>query len=150
MELTFDHLGLVVADLATGRTFLQQTLAISEWTPPTHDDGLKVSVQFGTDATRSLVYELIAPLGDDSPVATALRSNKNILNHVAYLTADLSASATQLRAAGCHPTGGPQPAVAYGGHLIQFFVSPLRFLIELIEKPGHQHPFTHPEETDHA
>jgi methylmalonyl-CoA/ethylmalonyl-CoA epimerase len=46
-----------------------------------------------------------------------------------------------LRAQGCCPAGAPQPAVAYGGRRVQFFVSPLRFVIELIEKPDHMHTF---------
>jgi methylmalonyl-CoA/ethylmalonyl-CoA epimerase len=148
MNLSLDHLGLIVPDLTAGRDFLQQTLAITLWTPITHDPGLGVSVQFGTDANQTLTYELIAPLGDDSPISTALRANKNILNHLAYLTPDLAVSAAHLRAQGCHPTADPHPALAYNGALIQFFVSPLRFLIELIEKPTHRHPFI-PASTNH-
>jgi D-glycero-D-manno-heptose 1,7-bisphosphate phosphatase len=140
--MTLDHLGLIVADLTTGRTFLEQTLGITLWTPVTHDPGLGVSVQFGTDENKSLTYELIAPLGEASPIANALRGNKNILNHLAYLTPDLAASGEHLRANGCHPIADPAPALAYDGNLIQFYVSPLRFILELIEKPNHQHVFT--------
>ena len=140
--LKLDHLGLIVPDLSTGRDFLTTALGITRWTPITDDPILHVSVQFGTDSGGQLTYELISPFGDASPIANALRTGKHILNHLAYLTSDLEASGNHLRASGCVPTGDPLPALAYEGRRIQFWMSPLRFVIELIEKPGHRHNFT--------
>jgi methylmalonyl-CoA/ethylmalonyl-CoA epimerase len=146
--LELDHLGLIVPDLAAGRAFLSTALNVTHWTPVTNDPLLGVAVQFGSTAqfgatpAHSLTYELISPLGDTTPIANALRTGKHILNHLAYLTPNLEASAGHLRAAGCYPVGSPQPALAYDGRRIQFFMSPLRFVIELIEKPGHRHNFT--------
>ncbi len=147
-ELRFDHLGVVVPDIAAGRAFLERALGVTHWTALIEDPALGVTVQFGTSATagnsHGPAYELIAPLGDASPIATALRAGKNILNHLAYLTADIALSEAQLRAEGCHATGPAQAAIAYGGRPVQFFVSPLRFIIELIESPDHQHSFSAP------
>ncbi len=148
-SLQFDHLGLIVSDLTAGRQFLERTLGITLWTAITPDPCMGVSVQFGSAAPGSSqnagpTYELIAPLGDDSPIANALRQGKHILNHVAYLTPSLDLSAEALRAEGCFPAGVPRPAVAYGGASVQFWLSPLRFIIELIEKPNHQHSFAEP------
>jgi methylmalonyl-CoA/ethylmalonyl-CoA epimerase len=144
-SLHFDHLGLIVADLAAGREFLAQTLGITLWTTITHDSNLCVSVQFGTAAggpgTSGPTYELIAPLGDHAPIANALRQGKHILNHVAYLTPDLDLSATALRDQGCFAAGPAKAAAAYDGARVQFWLSPLRFIIELIEKPNHIHHF---------
>ena len=149
-ELRFDHLGVVVPDIAAGRAFLEGALGVSHWTAVTEDPGLGVYVQFGTSVSGGNpygpAYELIAPLGEASPIASALRGSKNILNHLAYLTADIAASETELRAQGCYATGPARPAIAYGGRPVQFFVSPLRFIIELIESPGHQHNFVAPVE----
>lgn len=139
-SLELDHLGLIVPELEAGRAFLQ-ALGVSRWTPAIEDPVLRVHVQFGSSPGGGLNYELIAPFGEGSPIASALRAGKHILNHLAYLTADLQASAARLREAGCYPTGEPRPAVAYGGSLVQFWMSPLRFVIELIEKPGHRHVF---------
>lgn len=140
-----DHLGLIVADLAVGRGFLLSALGITHWSAVTEDPRLGVAVQFGTApvgaATVGLIYEIIAPLGEDSPVSNALRGGRNILNHLAYLTPDLACSGDHLRSQGCYPVREPQPALAYSGRLIQFWMSPLRFVIELIEKPGHRHVF---------
>jgi catechol 2,3-dioxygenase-like lactoylglutathione lyase family enzyme len=138
--MTFDHIGLVVEDLAQGRHFLETTLAIAAWTPITHDEHLGVSVQFGRSGTTPTI-ELIAPLGPSSPVVAALRGSKSILNHLAYRVENLTQAAEDLRKNGCIATGEPKPALAYRGAPVQFFVSPLRFLIELIEAPEHVHPF---------
>ncbi len=142
VALEFDHIGLIVGELAAGRAFLQHALGLTCWTDSIDDPGIKVRVQFGSAPGSPIVYELVAPLGEDSPVAGALRNSKSILNHMAYRTPDLRQSAAHLRGMGCFPAGDPQPAVAYSGCLIQFWVSPLRFLIELIEKPGHRHRFS--------
>jgi len=145
LTLELDHLGLIVPDLTTGRTFLETALGITQWTPITDDPTLGVSVQFGATPGHQLTYELIAPFGETSPIANALRTGKHILNHLAYLTPDLEASGERLRSAGCHPTGASLPALAYEGRHIQFWMSPLRFVIELIEKPGHCHNFSQPD-----
>jgi methylmalonyl-CoA/ethylmalonyl-CoA epimerase len=142
--LELDHVGLIVPDLATGRDFLATALGITRWTPITDDPTLQVSVQFGTAPGHPLTYELIAPFGEQSPIANALRTGKHILNHLAYLTPSLESSGTHLRASGCYPTGDPLPALAYQGRRVQFWISPLRFVIELIEKPGHRHLFLEP------
>ena len=92
------------------------------------------------------MYELVAPYGEASPIANALRTGKHILNHLAYLTPDLDRTAEHLRAEGCYPAGEPQPAIAYDGARVQFWMSPLRFVLELIEKPGHAHAFQDFEE----
>jgi len=146
--LELDHVGLIVPDLPTGRGFLATALGITRWTPVTNDPTLRVSVQFGAAPGHQLTYELIAPFGEQSPITNALRTGKHILNHLAYLTPSLETSGTHLRASGCYPTGDPLPALAYQGSLVQFWISPLRFVIELIEKPGHLHPFVEPESVE--
>jgi methylmalonyl-CoA/ethylmalonyl-CoA epimerase len=138
--MKFDHIGLVAPSLEQGREALQAILEIREWTADFADPVNKVHVQFGRDSS-GICYELIAPLGDDAPIAKALSSGRNILNHVAYLVPDLAAARDRLRTAGAVPTAEPNPAIAYGGSRIQFFVTQLRFIIELIEAPGHQHQY---------
>ena len=137
----FDHLGLVVKQLIKGRERMSALLCIADWTGPIEDVSNGVRLQFGRDPS-GVVYELLEPLGEDSPVYSALQSGKAILNHVAYRVPDLGAGAAHLAAAGAACVSDPKPAIAYGGRPIQFFVTPLRFIIELIEAPDHVHPFT--------
>lgn len=138
--MKFDHLGLAVSDLARGRASLEQSLLVDRWTDIFHDPVNGVRLQFGRDEA-GVVYELLEPLGDRSPVAAALASGKNILNHVAYLVPDLLQAAARLKAARHIATSQPNPAIAYGGARIQFFVSPLKFIVELIEAHDHQHVY---------
>jgi methylmalonyl-CoA/ethylmalonyl-CoA epimerase len=138
--LKFDHIGVAVPNLRKGRDHLSSTLGIDRWTEEIADEVNGVYVQFGTDRS-GICYELIAPLGESSPIAQALKTKRGILNHVAYLVDDLDKQAEHLQGNGCFMAGPAKPAVAYGGRRIQFFVSPLRFIIELIEAPDHQHRF---------
>lgn len=128
----FDHLGVAVKSLAKGRRSLETALGISEWTEEIADAVNGVRLQFGRDRA-GVVYELLEPLGENSPVSEALRSKRALLNHVAYRVRDLDAALEQMRAGGAMPTSQPNPAIAYGGARIQFFVNGAGFIVELIE-----------------
>jgi methylmalonyl-CoA/ethylmalonyl-CoA epimerase len=138
--MKFDHIGIVVADIAAGQDFFRNVFHISAWSSVVEDDGIGVAVQFGRDRA-GVCYELVAPLRDNSPVSRSLAEGVNIINHVAYLVADLDAEAKRLRALGFFPASRPGPAVAYNGARIQFFVSEMRMIVELIEAIDHQHIF---------
>lgn len=132
--MIFDHIGLFVADLETGRRTLSALLPIAHLSEAIDDAGLNVQVQFCID-TSGIRYELVAPFGQGNPVSGVLESGKGVLNHVAYRVADLNIVTDRLRRAGSIPLGPARPAVAFGGHLVMFFLTPLRFIIELIEDP---------------
>lgn len=136
--MQFDHIGVVVKTLRHGRTMLGPALQITEWTREWEDPVNKVFVQFGYDRS-GVCYELIAPLGEGSPVALALKTKSRLLNHVAYLVEDLAAEGERMRESRCFPIAEPSPAIAYGGRNIQFFMSPANIIIELIEAAGHRH-----------
>jgi methylmalonyl-CoA/ethylmalonyl-CoA epimerase len=138
--LRFDHIGLVVSDMAGGRAALESMFGVDRWTQVFEDPGIGVYVQFGR-TEEGPCYELISPLGEASPVATALKRGVNILNHVAYLTADLDVESQRLQEMGSMMAGPAKPAVAYGGARVQFWITPQRFMVELIEAPGHEHAF---------
>jgi len=137
-KIIFDHIGIVVPELVRGRRHLGALFQIAAWTEEFRDPTNEVFVQFGRD-TSGLCYEIIAPLHDDSPVSRTLRTGDRILNHLAYRVEDLKRAADHLRHQGCVSTGEPKPALAYGGRPIQFFLAPLRFIVELIEAPEHTH-----------
>lgn len=136
--MKFDHVGIVVAEIAEGRRLLSQMFEIRKWSAVFEDSGMGVYVQFGIGLDGPC-YELISPRGADSPVSVALRTGKGILNHVAYFVSDLESAGKTLQEAGCLRITERQPAIAYGGKPVQFFRSPLRFIVELIEAPEHQH-----------
>jgi methylmalonyl-CoA/ethylmalonyl-CoA epimerase len=138
--LTFDHIGIVVADLTEASPQLAALLGPVKWTRRFDDGGLGVSVTFARDRA-GVVYELIAPYGDRSPVIRTLKSRNNLLNQLAYRTANLEFAASHLRARECVPVTPPAPAVAFGGARVQFFLTPFEFLIELIELETWTHHF---------
>ena len=133
--MIFDHIGLFVPNLEKGRTHLSRILPITGWGQEIQDPGLKVQVQFGTDVS-GVRYELVAPFGEGNPVSGVLASGKGILNHVAYRVTDLPVELARLRAARALPIGDPQPAVAFDGARVAFFLTPLGFIVELIEAPA--------------
>jgi methylmalonyl-CoA/ethylmalonyl-CoA epimerase len=130
--MIFDHIGVFVRDLADGRRHLAAMLPIAGWTAPVDDPVINVRIQFGTDRS-GLRYELVAPLGPGGPVDRALATGSNLLNHVAYRVADLDAEIRRLRRLACIPTGAPQPARAFAGRRVVFLLTPLRFVLELVE-----------------
>lgn len=137
----FDHIGLVVKSLDKGRRAMHQVHGITEWAQAVSDTVNGVHILFGRDPS-GIVYELLEPIDALSPVYGALKARKNLLNHVAYRVAHLATSALAMRATGCAPIGEPRPAIAFGNGCIQFFVSPLNTVIELIEAPSHTHVFS--------
>ncbi len=130
--MIFHHIGLFTADLAKGREKLSSIIPISNVSEQIVDDGMKVIIQFCTDSS-GVCYELVAPFGEGNPVSGVLSSGKAILNHVAYTVDDIDASSRKLRSGGCIPIGKARPAVAFQNRKVAFFLTPLHFIIELIE-----------------
>lgn len=139
-ELIFDHVGLVVRDLATGFANVRSLLPIVAATQVYDDQVLGVSVQFLRDA-GGVMFELIAPLGDNSPVAKIAASGRGVLNQVAYRVGNLAAAAEYFRARGATPTGAAKPAIAFDGAPVQFFLTKEFVVVELIESEGASRAF---------
>ncbi|WP_155253696.1 VOC family protein [Bradyrhizobium japonicum] len=134
-EMSFDHIGLVVRDLKVGFNTVCALLPIASATQVYHDELLGVSVQFLRDVTN-VVFELISPLGANSPVAKIATSRRGVINQVAYRVKDLSEAGRYFRAHGATPTGSAKAAIAFGGAPVQFFLTSEGFIVELIEGDG--------------
>lgn len=139
-RLAFDHVGIVVRDADEGTQALAALVGATHASARFDDPVLTVSVRFLLDKS-GVVFELIAPFGNPSVVDTVLKKGASIINQVAYRTDDLAAAAKELVAQGCMPIGEAKPALAFGGALVQFYLSRLGFIIELIEAASHQHDF---------
>lgn len=131
LVLEFDHIGIVVPNLSEGRRLIEGTLPVVESSRPFDDPGLGVSVQFYRDRS-GVVFELIAPLGDASPIRNTL-TQVHRLNQLAYRCRSLEEAARTLRSNRVIPLGAPAPALAFDNALVQFFWSPLGHVIELIQ-----------------
>lgn len=131
--MIFDHIGVFVRDIEMGRQQLGALLPIERWTDVVDDPLMNVRIQFGIDGS-GIRYELVAPLGEPNPVARVLAEGKTILNHVAYRCADFESACAKLRHERAVPLGRPQPAAAFGGARVAFYLTPLRFIVELVEE----------------
>lgn len=131
--MKFDHIGIFVHEIAAGDAALSASIPIARRSEVFTDPVIKVKVQFLFDES-GICYELVAPFGEGNPVDGVLKTRRNVLNHVAYRTADLDAALADQRAKGAFPLNEPTPAVAFGGKRVVFLMTPLNFIIELIEE----------------
>ena len=101
---------------------------------PFDDPIQKVSVNFlaksGNDVTE---IELIAPLGENSPIQSMLKSGKGGAYHLCFETNDLERALTHAERNGCFVVSGPTPAVAFQGRRIAWICTRSRQLFELVE-----------------
>lgn len=131
--MKFDHIGIFVHEIAAGDAALSASIPIARRSEIFTDPVIKVKVQFLFDES-GICYELVAPFGEGNPVDGVLKTRRNVLNHVAYRTADLDAVLAAQREKGAFPLNAPTPAVAFGGKRVVFLMTPLNFIIELIEE----------------
>ena len=131
--MKFDHLGVFVKDLTQGLNELKKIIKIDSKSKIFNDPLLNVSVQFCYD-NSGLCYELVAPFGDKNPVDGPLKSGNNILNHIAYKTNEFDETIISLIDSGFIAITKPQPAVAFEGARVIFFLTPLKLILELIEE----------------
>ncbi len=84
--LGIDHVGIAVAELEEAMTFLHMTLGLVTETPvELHERG--VAVQFADTGAGKI--ELLAPIGDASPVATFLAKRGPGLHHICLIVDDI-------------------------------------------------------------
>jgi methylmalonyl-CoA/ethylmalonyl-CoA epimerase len=79
--------------------------------------------------------ELLAPLQGSTVLDPWLAVNAK-LYHLAYEVPALGQAAAAAKAAGARQVSRPEPAVAFDGRPISFFMLRNRLLIELIEAPA--------------
>ena len=128
----FHHLGVAVEDLGSALP-VYRTLFGYECTSGPFDDPLqKVSVCFLSRGAGDMTLELVAPLGDDSPVRTTLKKGGSAY-HMCYAVPDIDAAIEYLSGNDCLAMGAPVPAVAFDQRRIAWLMTPTWQLIELVE-----------------
>jgi methylmalonyl-CoA/ethylmalonyl-CoA epimerase len=111
-----DHIGVAVADLDEALVLYERDLAI-ELVHRETVTGQGVEAVL-LDVGENHV-ELLAPLGDDTPVGKFLARKGPGLHHVAYQTADIDAELDRLRAAGLRLID-EQPRIGIRGSRVAF------------------------------
>jgi methylmalonyl-CoA/ethylmalonyl-CoA epimerase len=125
-----DHAGFAVADLDAAIGLFRDVFGASVG-PVIEDPIQRVKLCFAEYSGGRV--ELIAPLGEDSPVSQLIASSGGGLYHLCFETTDLDGEVRALRRQGFVPTGPAQPAVAFAGRRVIFLFHRLAQLIELVE-----------------
>ena len=78
----FHHIGIFVKNLEYGKIEISKFIEISSTSDEIIDEEIGVKIIFVKD-NQGILYELVAPFGDNSPVKGALSRGKDLLNHIA-------------------------------------------------------------------
>jgi methylmalonyl-CoA/ethylmalonyl-CoA epimerase len=113
-----NHVAIAVRDLETSAALYRDTLGARVSAPqalPAH--GVTV-VFIDLDNTK---IELLAPLGDNSPIAKFLEKNPDGgMHHLCYEVEDILAARDRLKAAGARVLGDGEPRIGAHGKPVLF------------------------------
>ena len=125
-----NHIAIAVNDLATAASVYRARLGAEVSAPlPLPEHG--VTTVFVTLPNTKI--ELIAPLGENSPIAKFLERNpEGGIHHLCYEVADIRAARDKLKAAGARVLGDGEPRIGAHGKPV-LFLHPKDFCGTLIE-----------------
>jgi methylmalonyl-CoA/ethylmalonyl-CoA epimerase len=125
-----NHVAIAVRDLAKASRLYRETLGAQVSQPvPQPEHG--VTTVFITLPNTKI--ELLAPLGDQSPIARFLeRSPDGGIHHVCYEVADIIAARDQLKRGGARVLGDGEPKIGAHGKPV-LFLHPKDFSGALVE-----------------
>jgi methylmalonyl-CoA/ethylmalonyl-CoA epimerase len=125
-----NHVAIVVPDLAWAAALYRDVLGAAVSAPvdlPAHG----VTTVFVTLANTKI--ELLAPLGENSPIASFLARNPaGGMHHLCYEVADIAAARDKLRQSGARVLGDGEPTIGAHGKPV-LFLHPKDFAGTLIE-----------------
>ena len=125
-----NHVAIAVNDLDTGMALYRDLLGAKVSQPVPQPEYGVTTVFVELPNTR---VELIAPLGDRSPISGFLERNPfGGIHHVCYEVADVRAAALALTAGGARVLGDGEPKIGAHGKPV-IFIHPKDFLGTLIE-----------------
>jgi len=125
-----NHVAIAVSDLAQAMRIYRETLGADVSDPvPQPEHG--VTTAFITLPNTKI--ELIAPLGEDSPISNFLTRNpQGGLHHLCYEVSDIKAARDRLREGGARILGDGEPRIGAHGKPV-LFLHPKDFCGTLIE-----------------
>jgi len=130
--MIFHHLGIFVKSIDKASIILSKDLKAKKKSEIIVDENLRVKVQFFKDK-KGMTYELVEGIGKNNPVKNCLELNKNLLNHIAYKTDNFDTQIEILIKNNYLKISNISKSVAFNNKRIIFLLSPLNFIVELIE-----------------
>jgi methylmalonyl-CoA/ethylmalonyl-CoA epimerase len=132
----FHHTGFVVASIAAVIESFCRAVGGSNWSQTWHDPLQCVRVAFIYPShPGDPSVELVEPAGLGSPVEAFLEHGGG-LHHLCYEVDDLDEAVRGASARGLIMIRRPQPAVAFGGRRIAWFLTREGLPIEYLERTG--------------
>jgi methylmalonyl-CoA/ethylmalonyl-CoA epimerase len=128
----FHHTGVAVADLQEAIARYKLLFGYDVTDGPYDDPIQKVSVCFLSRGAGDPVIELVAPMGNDSPVSRILKKGGGAY-HVCYQVPDIEAAIEHLTGNGSFLVSAPVPAVAFQMRKIAWLMTGTNLLTELVE-----------------
>jgi methylmalonyl-CoA epimerase len=130
-----DHIGVAVEDLDAALALYERDFAIELVHRETVESQGVEAVLLDVGENH---VELLAPLGDDTPVGKFLAKKGPGLHHVAYQTADIDAELERLKAAGLRLID-EQPRTGIRGSRVAFLhpAATGGVLTEIVEPASH-------------
>jgi methylmalonyl-CoA/ethylmalonyl-CoA epimerase len=133
VSMKLSHVGIAVPNIEQAVAAYGRIFGYIVRSGPFVDPIQKTSVCFmGTGQDGDMPIELVAPIGDDSPVNRLLGKGIGTY-HFCYEVDDLTEALKHVRSQGCLVVSEPVPAVAFAGRRIAWFYTPTRQLTELVE-----------------
>jgi len=130
--MKFHHIGIFTKSISYGKKQILSFLTVKNVSKVYYDKSLGVKVLFIKDKSN-ITYEIVSPLGKKNPVKKVIKENNNILNHIAYKVKNFDKKVINLRKNGFAPLIKPTKAIAFKKKRVCFFLTPLNFIIEIIE-----------------
>lgn len=125
-----NHVAIAVTDIEAGSALYRDMLGATVSAPVPQPDHGVTTVFIELPNTK---IELIAPLGDESPISAFLTRNPfGGIHHICYEVADVRVAARDLSARGARVLGDGEPKIGAHGKPV-IFVHPKDFLGTLIE-----------------
>lgn len=130
----FHHMALAVHNLEESSRILSHCdyIPSPDYPALVIDEGLGVQLRFLTPRSGGPLLELVAGLGDASPVAKILEKTGVTLYHMCFEVLDLPTALSTLRKEGYVPVSKPMPAKAFNNRFIQFVYHNDSGLVELL------------------
>jgi methylmalonyl-CoA/ethylmalonyl-CoA epimerase len=127
------HVGFVVANIEACAPGISRAL-LADWDKEIFADPLqRVRVTFLKGGSQSPLFELVEPLGQNSPVFRFLDAGGG-LHHLCYEVSSIPEHLDRIRAAGGVIVSRAKPAVAFGGRSIAWALTREKLLLEFLQQ----------------
>ena len=128
------HVGVAVPKLGPAAEALTDLFGYKVVSGPYDDPIQKVTVLFLAKTARDVSeIELIAPLGEDSPIQSTMAKSGGGAYHLCFETGELDSALEHARQNGCLVVSSPVPAAAFQGRRIAWIYTRSQQLFELVE-----------------